>query len=144
MSINLDKNPHKKGGEWHIYKVNLSAIDGEKGKEIEVQMMEGEDLDLYGLMTLENAAKVHKALGEKLKEFGDYEREIVKNLVMERLRASPRPVYLTTLEHDSIVQKGIRRTQTFAAITELYKKDKKIKEVIIDNRYTAYEPVKSS
>jgi hypothetical protein len=141
MSIKLDKNPYKKGGDWHTYKVNFFAVDGENGKEIEVKMMEGEDLDLYGLMTLENAAKIHEKLGEKLKEFGNYKTEIVKNLVMKRLTKSENPVLLTTLE-DEFQKQGISKTNTFAAIEQLYKRDKKIKEFVTADKRVAYELAK--
>lgn len=142
MSIKIDKNPGAKK-DWHEYKVNFSAIDGERGKEVEVQMMEGGELDLYGLMTLENAVKIHEKLGEKLKEFGDYETEIAKNFVIKRLTESQKPVLLTTLE-DELQSQGIPKIKAFVAIAELYKKNDKIKEVIIDKRYTAYEIAKSS
>ncbi len=142
MTMKVDRNPHKKDGDWHTYEVNFVAVDGKKGKEIEVQMMEGEELDLYGLMTLEDAAKIHKRLGDKLKEFGDYETEVVKNLVMKRLTESQKPVHLTTLEEE-FQKQGITKTRTFTAIAELYKVDKKINEITVDKRI-AYELVKRS
>lgn len=140
MSIKIDKNPSGKK-DWHTYKVNLSAIDGKDGKQIEVQMMEDEDLGLYGLMTLENATEIHEKLGKKLEELGDYKTETVKNLVIERLAKSKKPVHLTTLE-DELQKQGIPRITTFRAIAELHMTDKKISEVIIKNRYTAYELAK--
>jgi len=141
MSIKVDKNPGAKK-DWHTYKVNFFAVDGEKGKQIEVQMMEDEDLGLYGLMTLEDATKIHEKLGDKLKEFGDYKTEIVKNLVMKRLTESQQPVSLTALE-DEFQKQGITKTQTFIAIAQLYKRDNKINEVTADKQ-TAYELAKRS
>jgi hypothetical protein len=142
MSIKVDKNPGSKE-DWHTYKVNFVAVDGENGKEIEVRMMEDKDLSLYGLMTLKDAAEIHEKLGEKLKEFGEYKTEIVKNLVMKKITESKKPVRLTTIEEE-LQKQGITKITTFVAVAELYMNDKKIKEVIIDKRYTAYEPAKRS
>jgi len=142
MSIKVDKNPYKKDGDWHTYKVNFFAVDGEDGKGIEAQMMEGEDLGLYGLMTLEDAAKIHEKLGEKLKEFRGYETEMVKNLIMKRLTESKKPVRLTAIEEE-LKKQGITRTETFAAIAQLYKRDNKINETTVDKQ-PAYELAKHS
>ncbi len=141
MSIKVDKNPGSKE-DWHTYKVNFFTVDSGKEKEIEVKMMEGEDLDLYGLMTLENAAKIHKTLGEKLKEFRGYETEMVKNLIMKKLTESKKPVRLTAIEEE-LKKQGITRTETFAAIAQLYKRDNKINEVTVDKQ-PAYELAKHS
>jgi hypothetical protein len=79
MSINLDKNPHREGGEWHKYNISLVPIENQRdGKVIELKGMEdttnktlknpdGRELGLYGLISLTEAEKIYKELGEAIK-----------------------------------------------------------------------------
>jgi hypothetical protein len=67
VEVKLDLNPHREGGEWHVFDIHTSPYDTGKEKGIELFGYKGENLDLYGILPLETAKLLRDELDKDIK-----------------------------------------------------------------------------